>query len=251
MKIDSKIEFDPLTGNFITLPQILMFMADRSVVADDRPVTIKWEVEDAKQVHVDRVQVEKIGSKKIICKTHTVVSLLAVAENNFGVRRELKIGVDDRPPVIEWFRVDPDFAIVGSPMKLSWSVTGARNIAIDNGIGDVTGLNSKMITVGPSGVFTLSASNYFGATVKQDAATTVFPSPLISGIFLPEPEFKVSMPVIARPISTVVALEMDSVMQFKSEPIWVSPPLINMYGKERLFDPFLRTEPFFMPDRGS
>jgi len=66
----------------------------------------------------------------------------------------------------------------GGNVTLSWSVSGASALSIDQGVGDVTGMTSKVVAVTSSRTFTLTAthgaaSNTEHATVNVAATSTV------------------------------------------------------------------------------
>ncbi|MFN8306945.1 MAG: hypothetical protein U0T79_09240 [Ferruginibacter sp.] len=248
MIIEDNIGFDPQTGNFITLPAIKLFGADRTIVNDDKPVLISWDVENSHEIFLNGIKVDKKGSSRFICKETTLFCLTAIAgiKNDFSVKKELVIEVDNRPPVIEWFRANEMMIVQGMPLQLSWSIKGAKSVIIDNGVGDVTNVTSKTINIGSSGIFTISASNYFGRAVKEQVEVSVLPVPLINGIFVPEPVFNLKMPVISKPLLAPVTLNLR-----KAKPINILPTItilnnIHIYGK-KLFVKDGDGESFFMP----
>src|SRR5262249_55066966 len=61
----------------------------------------------------------------------------------------------------------------GGTVTLSWSVSGASNIAIDQGVGDVTSVssNSKAVSVTSSKTFSLTATNAKGSSSQQASVT--------------------------------------------------------------------------------
>ena len=76
-------------------------------------------------------------------------------------------GTLPEPPVINSLTADDHYVSPGSSAQLSWSVDGADTITIDNGIGDVTGLTSTLVTVNAITTFTLTASNADGTTMAS------------------------------------------------------------------------------------
>jgi chitodextrinase len=78
------------------------------------------------------------------------------------------------PPVINFFTLSPQTITNGQTSTLSWLVSSATTIYIDQGIGDVTGLLSKIINPIISTLYTLTATNSFGSTTAQ-AQITVNP----------------------------------------------------------------------------
>jgi chitodextrinase len=73
-------------------------------------------------------------------------------------------------PVISSFTATPSSASPGQPVTLSWTVSGATAIAIDNGIGDVTARPSITVTPAGTTTYTLTATNLTGTST---AAATV------------------------------------------------------------------------------
>jgi hypothetical protein len=69
-------------------------------------------------------------------------------------------------PVITTFSATPSTMTLGQPTMLSWAVTGASSLSLDNGIGSVTGLTSKQVTPSNTGTYTylLTATNGVGST---------------------------------------------------------------------------------------
>lgn len=80
-------------------------------------------------------------------------------------------------PVIGSFTANPTNLTAGQPVMLSWNVTGAASLTIDNGVGSVSG---SFIVVYPSQttIYTLSATNSVG-TATASVVVTVTPVPLV------------------------------------------------------------------------
>jgi hypothetical protein len=77
-------------------------------------------------------------------------------------------------PVIQSFSASPaNLPSGGGTVTLSWSVSGASNISIDQGVGDVTSVssNSKAISVTSSKTFSLTATNAKGSSSQQASVT--------------------------------------------------------------------------------
>lgn len=79
-------------------------------------------------------------------------------------------------PIISSFAAVPNSVpLGGGTVVLSWSVSGATHLSIDQGVGDVTGLTQKSVAVSQNTSFTLTASNASGqvtATASVTVATT-------------------------------------------------------------------------------
>ena len=80
------------------------------------------------------------------------------------------------PPVIGTFSNDPITINAGGTSTLSWVVSGATSVSIDQGIGKVDVQGTKVVSPAASTVYTISATNSTG-TVTRSAVITVNPAP--------------------------------------------------------------------------
>lgn len=79
------------------------------------------------------------------------------------------------PPVIYAFQATPPAITAGGTSTLSWSVTGAATLAIDQGIGPVTGLATWSVSPAGTTTYTLTAANA-GGSVSSPVTVTVSPA---------------------------------------------------------------------------
>ena len=72
-------------------------------------------------------------------------------------------------PIIQSFTVSLDAIYVGGTVTLSWNVSGADTISIDNGIGNVSSSGTETVTLDTKGTvnFTLTATNSGGTSTAQ------------------------------------------------------------------------------------
>jgi hypothetical protein len=77
-----------------------------------------------------------------------------------------------QPSVISTFSSYPYTINPGGTSNLSWNVTGANSISIDNGIGLVNASGTMVVSPATSTVYTVSATNSAG-TVTRSAVTMV------------------------------------------------------------------------------
>jgi hypothetical protein len=78
-------------------------------------------------------------------------------------------------PVISSFTAAPASTAPGHAVTLSWQVSGATSIGIDNGVGDVTGRSTTTVVPVQTTTYTLTASNGAGvstATAKVTVSAT-------------------------------------------------------------------------------
>lgn len=188
IRIDDNTVFNPETGEFGYLPDIIQFEVDRTLLIDSTPAIVTWTVSNATKVLLNNEIVEPTGTKEF--HSYDLIEIVLIAENDLGqtTPRKITIDIDRTPPIIHSFFINEQFAIKGSPIKLSWNVEGATTLSIDNGVGSVTGLTEKITSLGSNGVYKLSAKNYFGIESISETAVTIFPTPIIENIFIPRPE---------------------------------------------------------------
>ncbi len=75
-------------------------------------------------------------------------------------------------PVIETFAVDPTAITEGGSAELSWSVTNATSVSINQGIGNVAATATRSVSPSETTTYTLTATNGEGS-VNQSVTLTV------------------------------------------------------------------------------
>ena len=83
--------------------------------------------------------------------------------------------VDPNAPTVTNFSVTPATMYNGATATLSWSVSGADTVTIDNGVGSVTGTGSGTIAPTVTTTYTLTATNTFGTRVRKTTVTVIEP----------------------------------------------------------------------------
>jgi uncharacterized protein YkwD/chitodextrinase len=74
-------------------------------------------------------------------------------------------------PAIASFSANPASITAGQSATLSWSVSGATALSIDNGIGAVTGSGSRAVTPAQTTTYRLTATNNAGTSSKSVTVT--------------------------------------------------------------------------------
>ncbi|MEZ5302767.1 MAG: hypothetical protein R3F11_19330 [Verrucomicrobiales bacterium] len=85
----------------------------------------------------------------------------------------------DEPPTIQAFNIGDRVIPLGATTTLSWQVTDATSLSIDNGIGEVTGQSSIPIAPTEDTIYTLTATNGAGSVTAQVDVDVFYP-PVIS-----------------------------------------------------------------------
>ena len=79
-------------------------------------------------------------------------------------------------PTIASFTATPSSVTAGQSATLSWTVSGASSIAIDNGVGDVSTLTSRTVSPAQTTTYTLTATNTSGNSVARVTVTVTGPA---------------------------------------------------------------------------
>lgn len=188
IRLDNSTVFNPQTGEFGTLPQILLFSTDRNILTDGTPATVNWTVSNATTIKLNNETVEPTGSKEFHTTDTLTITIYASNEVGDAKPQTLSIDIDRTKPKIHFFNATPEVATKGSPVQLNWNVEGAYKVQINDTTVEV-GASSKVLTLGENGVFTLKAMNYFGFSAESVASVTVFPPPIIESLYVPTPNF--------------------------------------------------------------
>lgn len=80
-------------------------------------------------------------------------------------------------PTVSSFTANPASITAGQTATLSWSVSGATTISIDNGVGDVSTLTSKAISPAQTTTYRLTATNSAGSASANATVTVTAAAP--------------------------------------------------------------------------
>jgi photosystem II stability/assembly factor-like uncharacterized protein len=80
-------------------------------------------------------------------------------------------------PVIGGFSAGPATVDSGFTSTLSWNITGATSVSIDNGVGDVSGVTSKVVSPTQSTTYTITATNAQASVTASTSVTVNKPQP--------------------------------------------------------------------------
>ncbi|MFN8288955.1 MAG: hypothetical protein U0U70_01740 [Chitinophagaceae bacterium] len=174
----------------VTRPEIVYFKTDKTVLTDKKPATISWKVNEVSTVRVNNKKVVSEGNMLFHCMQPEEITLVAKNKSGETVSQTIQIDTDNTAPTIEFFTSDKNTVIKNYPIELSWKVTGAERITINNGIGDVTSLSEIMIFPSAKNcIYTLKAQNYFGISSQRSVPVQTIPAPVIETVYIQAPKF--------------------------------------------------------------
>ena len=79
----------------------------------------------------------------------------------------------NQPPLVNSFVADPLTIVPGGSSTLSWNVSGATGVIIDQGIGSVSLTGNRVVMPDVTSVYTLTATNASGISVTATAQVIV------------------------------------------------------------------------------
>jgi hypothetical protein len=162
-----------------TLAVIGTFSSNPATVNSGGTSNLLWNVTGATSVSIDQGigQVDVAGTKVVSPPTTTVYTISAT--NSAGtVTRSATIMVNSAPPA----GMPPVIGTFSSNLNsdntstLSWNVTGADLVSIDQGIGQVDVAGTRVVSPAASTTYTLSATNSTG-TVSRSVVITLSSTP--------------------------------------------------------------------------
>jgi hypothetical protein len=165
----------PTTG----LPVINTFIASPPSVSAGASSVLSWEVTGATSVSIDQGigTVSTSGNRSVAPLTTTTYKLTAsnAAGPAYATCQVVVSGGTVPPssyPVINYFTASPSTVSPGETTTLSWSVSNAFAVTIDQGVGTVASTGSMSIIPVATTMFTLTAVNAAGGT-SQSVMITV------------------------------------------------------------------------------
>jgi len=176
-----------LTANVGRLPVIGSFWATATTIGKGQAATLNWSgLSYFTSASIDNgggavlTPNGMVGPYPNSDTTYTLTATNAVGT----VSSSVHITVIP-PPVISSFTATPSNVAAGAATTLSWSVTGAVSLSINNGVGTVTGTSVDVIP--PSGTtttYTLTANSGYGT---RTATTSVTSGPPVALSYVSNP----------------------------------------------------------------
>jgi hypothetical protein len=151
------------------LPVVNSFTATPSIISLGDSSGLSWNVSNATSVSINNGvgNVALSGSTVVSPPTTTTYTLTATnAEGSLTAAALVQVsGVPSPPsglPVVNYFTASPPIISSGGSTTLSWDVSYATSVTIDNGVGSVA--SSGSMSVSPAGTtnYTLTATNAYG-----------------------------------------------------------------------------------------
>ncbi len=157
-----------------TPPVINTFTASPATITAGQSSTLSWNVSNATSVSIDQGigAVGLTGSRSVSPTTTTTYTLTAT---NAGgtVTATAKVTVQaPQLPTVNTFTANPATITAGQSSTLSWNVSNATSVSINQGIGTVGSTGSRSVSPTTTTTYTLTATNAAGS-VTATATVTV------------------------------------------------------------------------------
>ncbi len=162
--------------------RILRFQATPDHVQEGDPVTLSWNVDNAKTIAISAddpsftplSQLPANGGTTVHPSRTTAYTIQASAPSG-NTNSTITVAVSQAPsPVIVRFAVDRTSLDLPGPVTLSWQVLNSTAVSIDGGIGSVDASGSITIPVAQTTTWTLTAKNATG-TISAPVTVTINP----------------------------------------------------------------------------
>jgi len=160
----------------IPVPIQISLTSNPSVLQSGSPATLQWNVTGADAVTIDQgVGNVPVGGTKVINPTQTTTYTLTARNASGSVDRSVIVTVN--PPINANFTANPTTITVGQAVTLSWNVTGADTVTMDQGIGTVPASGSRTVTPNATTSYTLTAASSCCILSKAAVVTvgTIYP----------------------------------------------------------------------------
>jgi hypothetical protein len=154
------------------MPAINSFNASPASISAGEPSNISWNVSNATTVSIDQGigNVALTGTRAVAPAVTTTYTLTASSSTgSVTATTQVIVGGTAPPtssglPVINYFTASPSSISLGDSTNLSWNVSNATSVTIDNGVGAVGSTGSTVVLPLGTTTYTLTASNSAGSS---------------------------------------------------------------------------------------
>ncbi len=165
-------------------PIVESFSASPLTIAPGGSSTLTWAVSGATTVRISEGigSVALTGSRSVAPATSTVYTLTATNSAGKSVTATAQVTVSGEPssptaglPGISSFTANPPGISAGDTSNLSWVVSNATSVSINQGIGTVASVGNTSVSPSATTTYTLTAVNATGSATAE-ARVTVSPT---------------------------------------------------------------------------
>lgn len=166
-------------------PRIAYFKAAEEEITIGYPTILHWEAENADQIFLDKGVGELdalVSFKEVFFEVPGPCTLTVINKSGRDSKRiYLKLSLPD----ISYFWASSDTIRLGHAISLHWKVSNAKELFIDQGIGEMSTTSKIEVFPDRTITYTLIASNHRG-TIQKTLSLVLPPPKIVS--FEPEDE---------------------------------------------------------------
>ncbi|MGZ6372084.1 MAG: hypothetical protein ACXWL8_01670 [Candidatus Limnocylindria bacterium] len=151
-------------------PAITSFGATPASIGAGASSTLSWTVSNATSLSIDHGVGAVAGSSVVVTPAVTTTYTLTATGVGGTVTATTTVTVVPAP-VISSFSGNPSSIAVGTSSTLSWTVSNANSLSIDQGVGNVTGLASAVVSPSVDTTYTLTAIGTGGSATRSTLVT--------------------------------------------------------------------------------
>ncbi len=172
---DSAIAAAVFTVNIPNAPTAT-FTASPTTITAGSSSTLSWTTSGATSVSIDQGIGVVTGTSVIVSPTATTTYTLTATNSVGSVTKSVTVTVNSTPPpstlpVINSFTATPSTIVRGNSSTLSWSVTGATKVAINQSVGTVSSTGTTVVSPSRSKTYQLTAYNAAGRVSRSVKVT--------------------------------------------------------------------------------
>lgn len=139
-------------------PIVINIDVNPSVITSGASAALIWSVSGANSVSIDQgVGNVSLTGNKLVSPTDTTTYTITSTGPAGSLSKSVVLTVN--APIVAVFNVDPNIISVGQLSNLHWDVTGATSVSIDEGVGNVGPVGSKVVYPYYTTTYTLTASS--------------------------------------------------------------------------------------------
>jgi len=167
------------------LPSVNYFTANPSSIIAGSSAILSWDVSNATSITINPGVGTFASSGTTMVSPAASTTYTLTATNAAGTTTAMtQVTVSGTPspftglPVVNYFTANPPIISAGSSTTLSWDVSNATSVTIDNGVGNVGSTGTVSVSPAMSINYTLTASNASGWYSLTISVMVSAPSPL-------------------------------------------------------------------------
>ncbi|MBX4191246.1 MAG: hypothetical protein KW804_00375 [Candidatus Doudnabacteria bacterium] len=155
-------------------PAISSFTASPTSIASGGSSTLSWTVTNATTLSLDQGIGTVTGTTRSVSPTATTTYILTATNASGSVTSTATVTVTNPTPTISSFVASPTTITQGGASTLSWTVTNATSLSINQGIGTVTG-TTRSVSPTATTTYILTATNASGSVTANTTVTVNIP----------------------------------------------------------------------------